>query len=65
MNYHIVRYGDTIYKIAQMYNVSVNSICKANPRINPHTIAIGQIISIPQGPMEKQLSDTSYHAIKY
>ena len=47
MNYHIVRYEDTIYEIAQMYNISVESILNANPRINPNIITIGQIISIP------------------
>ncbi|NLV77459.1 MAG: LysM peptidoglycan-binding domain-containing protein [Tissierellia bacterium] len=60
MNYHIVRYEDTIYEIAQMYNISVESILNANPRINPNIITIGQIISIPIESKEKWPLSTSF-----
>ena len=45
--YYSVRAGDTIYFIAQRYNVSVQSIINANPGINPNNLQIGQILCIP------------------
>ena len=40
--------GDTMYKISQRFNVSLNDLILANPNIpNPNIINIGQIINIP------------------
>lgn len=45
---YIVMKGDTMYKIAQMYNISLESLILANPQINnPNLIQIGQVINIP------------------
>ena len=38
MNYHIVRAGDTFYKLSQMYNVSLETIIRANPEIDPKVL---------------------------
>ncbi|SDG99679.1 LysM peptidoglycan-binding domain-containing protein [Desulfosporosinus hippei] len=47
MNY-IVQAGDTLFKIAQTYNTSVEAILAINPQItNPNLIYPGQIILIP------------------
>ncbi len=45
----IIQSGDTFYKLAKMYNVSVESIQMANPFINPYLLRIGQSICIPRG----------------
>ncbi len=45
--YYSVRQGDTLFLIAQRYNVSVQAIINANPGINPNNLQIGQIICIP------------------
>lgn len=45
---YLIRPGDSLYKIAQIYNVSVASILKANPSINPNYLRVGQRICIPQ-----------------
>lgn len=48
MNY-IVKSGDTLYKIAKQFNLSLQVILSVNPQIhNPNVIAIGQRITIPE-----------------
>jgi hypothetical protein len=44
---YIIQPGDTIYKIAQIYHVSIGSILMVNPGINPYNLRIGQHICIP------------------
>lgn len=44
----IVRPGDTLYKIAQAHNVSISSILKSNPGVDPDYLRVGQRICIPQ-----------------
>ncbi|TGE31681.1 LysM peptidoglycan-binding domain-containing protein [Desulfosporosinus sp. Sb-LF] len=47
---YIVQTGDTLYKIAQNFNTSINFILSTNPQItNPNLIYPGQIIVIPTG----------------
>ncbi len=47
---YIIQSGDTLYKIAQTFNTSVNFILSTNPQItNPDLIFPGQIIVIPTG----------------
>ncbi|HBV88887.1 MAG TPA: peptidoglycan-binding protein [Desulfosporosinus sp.] len=50
---YIVQPGDTLYKIAQNYNTSVNAILALNPQItNPNLIYPGQTIIIPISSVE-------------
>ncbi|MFZ5967168.1 MAG: LysM peptidoglycan-binding domain-containing protein [Bacillota bacterium] len=44
----IIRPGDTLYKIAQEYNVSIASILEANPSVDPNYLRVGQRICIPR-----------------
>lgn len=44
---HIVRPGDTLWTIAKLYKVSVESLKRYNRISNPHQIYIGQKIYIP------------------
>jgi len=45
---HTVSYGDTLYKIAKNYSVSISEILSANPSItNASLIYVGQKITIP------------------
>lgn len=45
---YIVVAGDTMYKIAERFNISLSSLIKANPQItNPNIIEIGEVINIP------------------
>ena len=47
---YLVTKGDTMWDIAQNYNISLNSLKAANTQIsNPNLIYPGQIINIPDG----------------
>lgn len=45
--YYSIRQGDTIFLLAQRFNVSVQAIINANPGIDPNNLRIGQLICIP------------------
>ncbi|KNZ69193.1 peptidoglycan-binding lysin domain-containing protein [Thermincola ferriacetica] len=46
---HIIRRGDTYWKLARKYNTTVEAIEAANPDVNPLNLQIGQTICIPLG----------------
>ncbi|WP_233568201.1 LysM peptidoglycan-binding domain-containing protein [Cohnella faecalis] len=51
MKIHMVKKGDTLYLIAQKYNVSLEDVLKANPEIeNPDVIDVGMKVKIPGPP---------------
>lgn len=45
-NYHVVKQGDTLYKISRMYNISVEKILQLNHMRENDIISIGQKIKI-------------------
>ncbi|GAA0177677.1 M14 family metallopeptidase [Clostridium sediminicola] len=45
-NYKI-RYGDTLYKIAEAYYSDVDAILTANPGLNPFNLKVGMEIKVP------------------
>ena len=47
---YIIKPGDTLYRIAQAYNVSVSSILMANPSVEANYLRVGQRICIPTAP---------------
>jgi LysM repeat protein len=44
---HVVRWGDTLYTIARLYSVSVDTLAQANKLANPRLIYVGQRLTIP------------------
>lgn len=46
-NYYRIKAGDTFYKIARFFNISVDDLSEANPGVDPTKLFIGQIICIP------------------
>jgi len=40
--------GDTLFGIAQRFNVSLQAIINANPGIDPNRLQIGQVICVPR-----------------
>ena len=44
---HTVRTGDTFTAIAKKYHLSVGSLQKANPKVNPGVIVKGQMLNLP------------------
>lgn len=47
--YHRVRRGETLWEIAQRYNVSATALARLNRVNHPHKLAVGQRLRIPQG----------------
>lgn len=47
---YVVRPGDTLWLLAQRYNVSVNEIVSSNPGINANKLMVGQVICIRLDP---------------
>lgn len=45
---YMVKEGDTLYKIARMYNISLKALIRNNPQItNPDCIEVGWVLMIP------------------
>lgn len=44
---YIIQAGDTLYNLANRYNITLEEIYTANPGINPDLLQIGQVICIP------------------
>lgn len=44
---YIIQPGDTLYRIAQMFGVSIESIVEANPGVDPDYLRVAQRICIP------------------
>ncbi len=52
---HVVKFGETLTKIAQKYNVSKVDILKINPSLIENSISPDQIIRIPKNPKDKSI----------
>lgn len=46
--FHVIRPGDTLFRLSQEFGVSVEAIMRANPGIDPNRLQIGQRICIPR-----------------
>lgn len=61
---YVVRPGDTFYRIAQQFRISVESMAAANPQVvNPAAIRPGMVLYIPRRPAQQyvvQPGDTLY-----
>ncbi|MBO1003015.1 LysM peptidoglycan-binding domain-containing protein [Pseudogracilibacillus auburnensis] len=44
---YIIQQGDTLYRIAQDFNVTIASILEANPSVDPNYLRVAQRICIP------------------
>lgn len=44
---HVVRAGDTVFRIAQMYGSTIEAIVEANNLVNPDLIYPGQRLIVP------------------
>jgi len=51
---YIIQQGDTLYKIANQYGVSVQDVINANPGVDPYNLHVGQIIRVPGSTMNNQ-----------
>lgn len=49
MEVYIVKNGDTLENVANLYNVPASEIIKANNLLYPYTLVVGQPLNIPTG----------------
>lgn len=57
---YIIQSGDTLYLLAQRFQVSVSEILNANPGLNPNAMYVGQHICIPARPVLSCPNGTIY-----
>ncbi len=59
--YYVVQLGDTLYKIAKHYGLSVAEIASWNSLQPPYNLSVGQILRVsPLSPVETVSSNSSY-----
>nr|WP_227019136.1 LysM peptidoglycan-binding domain-containing protein [Sinanaerobacter chloroacetimidivorans] len=51
---HTIVAGDTLYALARHHNITLDSIIKANPNLDPYNLRIGMKICIPGGASNQQ-----------
>jgi LysM repeat protein len=61
---HIVKPGENLFRIALMYNTSVEAIAAANGIVNPSYIWVGQRLLIPQGTGTPPAETGRYHVVQ-
>lgn len=49
---HTVQPGDTLTRIAESYDLSINALLNANDLPNPDYLEVGQVINLPQAPVD-------------
>ncbi|MVO99661.1 LysM peptidoglycan-binding domain-containing protein [Paenibacillus lutrae] len=65
MKIHMVKKGDSLYKIAEKYKVDLQKLIEANPQIaNPEVIQVGDKVKIPSVPTKPQ-HPVPEHAVKH
>lgn len=55
---YAIKTGDTLWKIASTYGVSLDELINANPGMNPDKLMVGQQIYLPSGAVEGQDSSS-------
>ncbi len=61
---HIVKPGENLFRIALMYNTTVEAIAAANGIVNPSYIWVGQRLLIPQGTGTPPTGTGRYHVVQ-
>lgn len=44
---HVIRRGDSLYKLSRIYGVTLESIMDANPNVNVYNMQVGSTVCIP------------------
>jgi LysM repeat protein len=46
--FHTIKMGETLYRISQMYKISIQAICDYNPGLTAENFKAGEVIRIPR-----------------
>ncbi|MBN1122354.1 MAG: LysM peptidoglycan-binding domain-containing protein [Anaerolineae bacterium] len=60
---HVVQAGETLYRIAAQYGLTVEQLAAANGITNPALIYVGQVLVIPNGDGESTASGTTSYTV--
>ncbi len=60
---HVVQAGETLYRIAVRYGLTVEQLAAANGITNPALIYVGQVLVIPNGDGESTASGTTSYTV--
>lgn len=61
---YTVKAGDTFYKIANEFGITVSELQMANPLVNPFNLLVGQKICIPKPPATPPCDNGIHYIIK-
>jgi L,D-transpeptidase ErfK/SrfK len=62
---YTIRPGDTLYSIAQQFNVTVNDIMAVNPGLLPESLQVARIICIPKSDsLQPPCNTSNYYVIQ-
>lgn len=61
---YYIRPGDTLYRLAQRFNTTVNAILNANPGLDAHWLRVAQGICIPRQPLYPACPYGSYYSVR-
>lgn len=59
---YVVQRGDTLFRIAQRYNITVEALARLNGISNPNNIEVGQRLLVPANPGEAPVAH--YHQVQ-
>lgn len=60
---HVIKKGETLYRLTQLYRVSAEAICQANPGLSADHFPIGRELHIPAASESTSASGASMFAI--
>jgi peptidoglycan endopeptidase LytF len=48
VNQYIIQEGDTMWEIANQYNINIEELMDWNPEVDPDNLFIGQVLNVPE-----------------
>jgi LysM repeat protein len=61
---YTIKPGDTLYKIAQAHDTTVQVLLLLNPLVNPYLLMVGQMICVPKKAVQPPCPNGVYYTIK-
>ncbi len=61
---YTIQPGDTLYELAQRFNVTVNDIIAANPGLLPESLQVARIICIPRSDSDPACPTSNFYVIQ-
>ncbi|MGE5557422.1 MAG: LysM peptidoglycan-binding domain-containing protein [Bacillota bacterium] len=59
-----IQAGDTFFRLARRFNITVGAVISANPNVNPEALQIGQLICIPRQRVFPPCPERNFYTIR-